>query len=264
MLEIILIYLAIGAVAGTVAGLFGVGGGTIIVPSLIFAFGLQGFSGEVATHMAIGTSLATIVITSISSVLAHNKKGAVRWDLFWRFTPGLCIGVWIGAYTAAQLTGKTLMLAFGIFSVIIAIQMGFKLQAKGGRDVPGLAGLTASGGIIGWLSALFGIGGGSLTVPFLSWCRVSIHEAIGTAAAGGLPIAFVGALGYVYEGWQRSQLPEWSAGFVYLPAFFGIILMSTLFAKLGAYLAHNLPPDKLKQIFAIMLFLIGVSFIIKA
>ena len=259
---IVAVYLLLGAIAGTFAGLFGIGGGLIIVPVLVFSFELQGVSPEVLTHMAVGTSLATIVFTSLSSIKTHHSKGAVRWDLFKPMAVGIAIGAVLGGMTAAQLSGEYLQMVIGVFAIVIAIQMGLALKPKPSRDVPGSTGLAASGVGIGWASAIFGIGGGSLTVPFLSWCNVRMQNAVATSAACGLPIAVMGALTNVYEGWQQPALPEWSVGFVYLPALVGIVMTSVWFAKLGAKLAHRLEPDVLKRIFAVLLLVVGIRFIV--
>ncbi|ROR98847.1 hypothetical protein EDC56_3082 [Sinobacterium caligoides] len=260
---VILVYLLIGAVAGLVAGLFGVGGGLIIVPVLVLAFSLQGMPADVLTHLAIGTSLATIIITSMSSVRTHHAKGAVDWPVFWRMAPGILLGAWLGAATAELLSGRFLQLAIGCFAVFVALQMSLSLRPRPARQLPAAPGLFVAGGLIGWVSAIFGIGGGSLSVPFYSWCNVQMQRAVATSSACGLPIAIAGAAGSIQQGWANPDLPAWSSGYVYWPAFVGIILTSTIFAKYGALLAHKLPPEKLKKVFALFLLLIGLQFIIR-
>jgi hypothetical protein len=254
-----LLYLLLGAVAGLIAGLFGVGGGVVIVPALVFSFALQGFSVEILTHAAVGTSLATIIVTSISSVRAHHLKGAVLWRLFWALAPGISVGVWLGVNTAVQISGPQLQLAIGCFLLVIAVQMGLGLRPSPSSELPGKPALFLAGGVIGWISALFGIGGGSLTVPYLSWCNVRMQQAVATSAACGLPIALVGAASNVAVGWQHAQMPQWSSGFVYWPAFAGIVLASAPFAKVGAQLAHRLPADLLKRYFALFIFIVGFA-----
>ena len=180
-----LIYLILGGFAGTLAGLFGVGGGMIIVPVLVYSFALQGFSPEVLTHMAVGTSLATIVFTSINAVRAHHRLGAVRWPLFVWMTLGIVVGSVLGALTAAYISGPALQKIIGVFAILVAAQMAFKLQPKAALDVPGKPTLTLAGGFIGWASAIFGIGGGSLTVPFLVWRSVPMQQAVATSSACG-------------------------------------------------------------------------------
>jgi len=259
---ILLLYLALGAVAGLLAGLFGIGGGLIIVPVLVISFAYQGISPDVLTHMAIGTSLATIVFTSMSSVKTHQEKGGVRWEIFKPMAVGIVLGAIIGVYTAAELSGPVLQKIIGVFALLMAVQMGFGLKPKPNRDIPGNKGLVGVGTGIGWASAIFGIGGGSLSVPFLSWCNVRMQQAVGTSAACGLPIAVTAALTNIYKGWGESALPEWSAGFIYLPAFIGIIMTSVYFARIGAKLAHKLSPIMLKRIFAVLLVVVGLKFLL--
>ncbi|OOV87070.1 sulfite exporter TauE/SafE family protein [Oceanospirillum linum] len=258
----LLMYVALGGVAGTLAGLFGIGGGLVIVPVLVFSFAAQGISPEVLTHLAVGTSLATIVVTSVSSVKAHHGKGAVRWDWFTGIAIGIVFGTVLGVKTAGMMSGELLQKVIGVFALLIAVQMGFGLKPKPGRTIPGRPGLIGAGGFIGWASAIFGIGGGSLTVPFLSWCNVKMQTAVATSAAVGLPIAIVGALANIEEGWGHPLLPEYATGYVYWPAFIGIVSTSVIFAKVGAKLAHSLPSDTLKRIFAVLLLLIGIRFLL--
>ncbi|PAV26022.1 hypothetical protein C8D92_10148 [Tamilnaduibacter salinus] len=256
------IYLCLGALAGTLAGLFGIGGGLIIVPVLIVSFGLLGVAPEIAPHLAVGTSLATIVFTSISSIRSHHVRQGVRWELFRPMSVGIVLGAALGAWTASMLSGADLELIIGVFVILAALKMLFDLKPAPGRDVPGHSGLAMAGGGIGWASAIFGIGGGTLTVPFLSWCNVRMQQAVGTSAACGLPIAVAGALANVATGWSVADRPEWSLGFVYLPALVGIVLTSVVFARFGAALAHRLDPVLLKRIFALVLIVVGLRFLI--
>lgn len=262
MLITLALYLVLGAAAGIVAGLFGIGGGLLIVPVLIFSFGLQGMSPEVLTHAAVATSLATIVVTSISSVRAHNKRGAVRWQMFKPLAVGIMVGAFIGVFTADLMKGAHLQIAIGIFAMTVAIQMAFGLKPKAGSEAPSDKGLVGAGGIIGWASAIFGIGGGTLTVPYLTWKQVSMQEAVATSAACGLPIACMGAITNIYTGWGEEGLPEWSLGYIYLPAFVGIVISSSLCAKIGVKWAHSLPGDLLKKIFAGFLALVAARFLL--
>lgn len=257
-----LLYMLLGAAAGVLAGLFGVGGGIIIVPVLVFSFTAQGFEPSVLTHLAVGTSLATIIFTSINSVLEHQRKGAVRWPIFVWMTLGILLGAGFGSLTAAAIQGPLLQKIIGVFAIVIAVQMGLELKPKASREVPGKLGLTAAGGVIGWASAIFGIGGGSLTVPFLTWRSVPMQQAVATSSACGLPIAAASALSFMLIGWDNPQLPQWSLGFVYLPAMVGIALTSMFFARFGARLAHKLSPRLLKRLFALLLLVVGVNFLI--
>ena len=256
------IYLLLGAAAGVLAGLFGVGGGLIIVPVLVFSFSAQGFAPEVLTHLAVGTSLATIVFTSINSIREHQRRGAVQWQLFRWLTPGILGGAAIGGITAALIQGPTLQKIIGVFAIFMAIQLALNLTPKAVRPQPKRPELVIAGGVIGWASAIFGIGGGSITVPFLVWRSVVIQKAVATSAACGLPIALAGAVVFMVTGWQHSQLPEWSLGFVYLPALVGIALTSMFFARFGARLAHRLSPILLKRLFALLLTIVGLSFLL--
>lgn len=262
MLATIILYLLLGALAGTMAGLFGIGGGLVIVPVLIFSFGLQGVSPEIAAHLAVGTSLATIVFTSISSIRTHHQHGAVRWDIFRPMTVGIVIGAVLGAWTAALLSGPVLETIIGIFVILVALKMIFEVNPKPGRDVPGHAGLGVAGGLVGWASAIFGIGGGTLTVPYLSWCNVRMQQTVATSAACGFPIAVAGAVGNIWTGWQHPDLPDWSFGFIYLPALVGVVATSVFFARLGARLAHRLDGRLLKRIFAVVLVVVGLRFLL--
>jgi hypothetical protein len=262
-MTVLLIYLFVGAFAGTIAGLFGVGGGVVIVPALVFAFTLQGMPIEVLTHTAVGTSLATIVITSISSVKAHHQKGAVLWPVVAMLTPGICVGVWLGVQTAALISGAYLQLAIGCFLLLVSAQMGLGLKPAASRELPGRLALTGVGGIIGWVSALFGIGGGSMTVPYLSFCNVNMQKAVASSAACGLPIALVGAVSNGFSGFGHPAADEWATGYIYWPAFVGLAVASAPFAKVGAGLAHRLPADVLKRIFAAFLLCVGTIMILK-
>lgn len=255
----LLIYLVLGAAAGLIAGLFGVGGGLIIVPALIFAFNLLAVPAEFLTHVAVGTSLACIVLTSLSSIRTHQQKGAILWPVVKAFTPGLVVGVGLGVLLAQQISGPYLQLTIACFIFLISIQMGFGLQTKAGRELPNNTGLAVVGSGVGVLSALFGIGGGSMTVPFLNWCKVQMQKAVATSAACGLPIALMGALTNIVSGWGHTELQQGYLGYVYLPAFFGIALTSTFFARQGAQLAHKLDALLLKRLFAALLFCIAIS-----
>lgn len=259
---IFLLYILLGAAAGLLAGLFGVGGGMVIVPVLIFAFTAQGFDASVLTHMAVGTSLATILFTSVNAVREHHSRGAVRWGLFVWLTVGIVVGSALGALTADSIDGLVLQKIIGVFALCVALQLALDLKPKASREVPGKAGLGTAGGVIGWASAIIGIGGGSLTVPFLTWRGVPVQQAVATSSACGWPIAAAGALSYLWLGWGDARLPHWSLGYVYLPALLGIALTSVFFARTGARLAHRLSPRVLKRLFALLLFIVGLNFLL--
>jgi len=261
-METLLIFAATGVVAGLLAGLFGVGGGLIMVPALAFVLPLQGVGPDVVMQVAIGTSLAVISATSVSSMLAHHRRQGVVWPVFLRFAPGLAAGAVAGAFVAHLLPGLVLQRIVGIGAILVAIQMFLDRKPVSDLGVPGFAGLFSAGSVIGLLSALIGIGGGSLTVPFLTWRGVPIRQAVGTAAACGLPIAWAGAAGFIAAGWSVAGRPEFSFGYVVLPAFAAIAVASVATAPVGARLAHRLPPRMLKRAFAVLLLSIGVTLLV--
>ncbi|MDD3609306.1 MAG: sulfite exporter TauE/SafE family protein [Halothiobacillaceae bacterium] len=257
-----LYYALLGAFAGTAAGLLGIGGGLIMVPVLVFLFAQQGIGGEHLVHVAIGTSLAAIVFSSISSVWSHHRHGAVQWPLFLRMTPGVVIGAIAGSMVAHYLPGGALKIVFGIIEILIALQMGFGRNPSPNRTLPGPAGLTAVSGGIGAIASIMGMGGGAMSTPFFIWCNVQAKNAIATSAAIGLPSAIAGSLGYVFTGWAIPDLPSPSLGYVYLPALAGMVVFSMLFAPLGAKLAHRLPTVILKRIFAVFLMALGLKMLL--
>ncbi len=262
MLTTLLLYLALGAFAGVMAGMLGVGGGLIIVPVLAWIFGRQQVSDALIMHLAIGTSLASIVVTSISSVRAHHRRGAVLWLAFWRLTPGIVIGAWLGAAVADVLSSAALTKIFAVFVLMVSAQMAFGAKPAPQRELPDAAGMAVTGGVIGVVSAIVGIGGGSLTVPFLIWCNIHMRQSVATSAACGLPIALAGAIGFIVTGYNAADLPAWSLGYVYGPALIGVAFASMLTAPLGARLAHTLPTEILKKVFAIFLAVIGTKMLL--
>jgi uncharacterized membrane protein YfcA len=239
-----------------------VGGGIIIVPALAWAFRAQGFPEEVIMHLAVGTSLATIVLTSVSSVRAHHRRRAVLWRTFFRLSPGFAAGALIGAATADALKSENLELLFGTFVCLVGIQLLWGARPTSHRELPGRGGLLLAGTLIGTLSAIVGIGGGNLTVPFLAFCNVAIRNAVATGAAAGLPIATVGAASYVVAGHSVPDLPAWSSGYVYGPAFIGIAVASVLFAPFGARLTHHIPTHLLRRGFGLFLIAVGVRMLV--
>lgn len=252
-----LLYALTGVIAGFLAGLLGVGGGLVIVPALFAIYMGLGYESNHLMHIALGTSLATIIFTSLSSVWAHHKRGAVLWSAVIRLSPGIVIGAWLGALIAKYLPSDNLRWIFGIFELYVATQMLFSLKPSAHRSLPGNAGMFVAGGGIGVVSSIVGIGGGTLTVPFLIWCNTVMQKAVATSAACGLPIAFAGAMGFVVAGWGIEGLPTQSLGYVHLPSMLGVAVSSVLIAPLGAKLAHQLPAKTLKRIFAVVLYLIA-------
>lgn len=259
--EIVLMYVAVGLIAGVLAGLLGVGGGVVIVPMLIFCFSKQGISPDQIMHLALGTSLASIIFTSISSFMSHHRRGAVDWTIVKKIVPGILIGTFGGTFIASRLSTGFLKAFFCIFLYTVATQMFFNKKPEASRNLPATTGMFGVGSVIGVVSALVGIGGGSLSVPFMLWCNVSAHRAIGTSAAIGFPIAVSGAIGYILNNLHGADLPPYSLGFVYLPALAGIVLTSVCTAPLGVKLAHALPVDKLKRTFALFLYVVATRMV---
>lgn len=253
MLEYFPVFLALGCVAGFLAGLLGVGGGLIIVPVLVWVFEHAGVVPDYVLHLALGTSLATILFTSISSVRGHHARAAVDWGVVRSIAPGIMLGTFVGALLAGCMSSVGLKWFFVIFASVVGAQMFANVRPQASRQLPSAGGMFVSGGVIGVISSFVGIGGGSLSVPFMSWCNVPIHRAVGTSAAIGFPIALAGAAGYVVSGMRVAALPQASFGFVYLPALLGISLCSMLTAGLGARAAHALPVASLKKAFAVLL-----------
>jgi uncharacterized protein len=252
-------YLGIGAIVGFFAGLLGIGGGIIIVSSLALMFAAHAFAPQYVMHMAIGTSLAAIVFGSWSSFRAHHRHKAVDWSIVRTMTPGLLAGVLLGAALARFVTTAFLKYFFLGFTLFVTAQMVFNLRPKPSRQLPGRAALSAVAVFIGVCSSLFGGGAAAVGVPFLTWCNVTLHRAIGTVAAMGFPLAIAGTVGYVVAGWNIRDLPEWSVGFIYLPAFIGISATSMMTAPWGARLAHKLKGATLRRIFAVFLVLMGLK-----
>lgn len=250
-------YLVLGAFVGLFAGMLGIGGGMIIVPPLALMLGAQDLPREHVLHLAVGTGMATILFTSVSSVRAHAARDAVRWGIAWRITPGILFGGVVGAIVANYFSTRTLAIYFTAFVFLMAVNMALDLKPKPSREPPGAPGMFAAGTAIGGLSSLVAIGGAVMSVPFMLYCNVPIRQAVGTAAAIGFPIAVGGTIGYLYTGWNAAGLPPWSLGYVYLPALAGITVASVLTAPLGARVAHRVPGRLLKQIFAALLFVLA-------
>jgi len=267
----ILYYLIAGAFAGILAGLFGIGGGMIIVPALIYIFKAQGVPDTALTHIGIGTSLTTIIVTSISSLRAHNSRGAVNWSVWKRMAPGLVIGSLLGAAVASSIHGNSLQIIIGIGAFLVGLKMLFMknkvIEENDFSKLPSPAGQTGLGGFIGIVSAIFGIGGGTLTVPLLSHYGLKIQNAVGTSAACGLPIASAGAIGFLIFGQfldlsVKETLPDGVFGFVHIYAFICVSIASFFTARIGAKLAHKLPAVSLKKAFAVLLLIVGVRLVL--
>ncbi len=253
-------YVALGLFTGFFAGMLGIGGGLVMVPALTMMFASQaGFPPTEVLHLALGTAMAAILFTSLASLRAHHQHGAVLWKIVAQITPGILVGTLLGTLFAASVPAKPLAGFFTAFVCCVAVQMILNLKPKAARELPGAGGVFAVGSGIGAVSALVAIGGGALTVPFLTWCNVRVQHAIGTSAAVGFPIALGGSLGYIFNGWGHAELPRWSLGYVYLPALIWLVPASMLTAPLGARLAHRLPVAALKRVFAGVLILLAAK-----
>lgn len=257
MLLSMVIYLACGAFAGVLAGLLGVGGGIVIVPLLAIVLPMQGVPATYVQHLALGTSLASIMFTSIASSRAHAKRGAVRWDIWRSITPGILLGTFLGGLVASGMPTFFLKAFFICFLYFVAVQMLLDIKPKASRELPHMLGMSAAGGGIGLLSSFVGIGGGSLSVPFMTFCNVPMHTAVGTSAAIGFPIAVAGTLGYVIGGWNVPGLPAGTLGYVHVLALVGLAAASFCTAPLGAKLSHALPVKTLKRGFALFLLVVA-------
>ncbi|MDD5757660.1 MAG: sulfite exporter TauE/SafE family protein [Desulfobulbaceae bacterium] len=262
MTLILLTYIGVGLVAGILAGLLGIGGGLVIVPMLVFCLNRQMIPPEFIMHIALATSMSSIIFTSISSFRAHHKRGAVRWDIVRRIVPGILVGTFLGTCLASRLPSTFLKGFFVAFLYFVALQMLLDKKPAPSREFPGQVAMFGVGGGIGVISSLVGIGGGTLSVPFMVWCNLALHHAIGTSAAIGFPIAVAGAIGYIANSLSAQGLPSYSLGYVYLPALLGIVSTSMLTAPLGVRLAHSLPVAKLKRVFALMLLIVGTRMLV--
>lgn len=255
----ILSFLFLGSFAGFMAGLLGIGGGGIMVPVLTTLFLYQGVPVDKAVHLALGTSMASIIVTSLSSLRAHHFEGAVIWNIVKIMSIGIISGSFLATFIAVNISFFYLTIFFSLFIAYVSIQMFLNKKPKPGRKLAGKGGLLFAGSGIGAISALVSIGGGSLTVPYLVWQNIDIKKAIGTSAAIGLPISIAGTAGYVINGWSATSGGNYTFGFVYLPAALLISTASFFTAPYGARLAHRLPVASLKKVFALLLIILCVK-----
>lgn len=260
--EWILIFLLLGSFVGFMAGLLGIGGGGILVPILTSIFISHGIPVDNVVHLALGTSMASMVITTFSSFRSHNAKGGVVWKAVRGMVPGIIIGTFSATFLASYLSSLFLGVFFALFMAFVSSQMFLNKKPKPSREVSGNMGLFAAGSGIGAISALVSIGGGSLTVPYLTWQNIEIKKAIGTSAAIGLPITIAGTIGYLVNGWNISSSDNYIFGYVYLPAVILISLTSFITAPYGAQLAHKLPVSILKKIFAVLLVCLSIKMLV--
>jgi uncharacterized protein len=253
--------LLLGTLSGFLAGLLGIGGGMIMVPFVSLILASRGFPADYTLKIAVATSLATICFTSMSSVRAHHQRGAVLWPVVAMLAPGIVVGSLVGAQIAVALPGKTLSILFAVFVAFSATQMFLDRKPKPTRTLPNRLGGLGMGGLIGLLSSLVGAGGAFVSVPFMTWCNVRIHQAVGTSAALGFPIALAGTLGYIWAGRDVPQMPAGSIGYLYLPGLVVISLASVLTAPLGAKTAHGMDIRPLKKTFALVLYALAAYFL---
>lgn len=258
------VFLAIGGVVGFIAGLLGVGGGMTMIPLLTLIFGYQHFPPEHVLHIAVATSLATIVFTSISSVRTHHAHDAVVWPVFWKLAPGILIGSLLGPQLVSGLSTAAFSGVFAAFAAFTATRLLRNPRPKATRVLPGTPGMLAVGGAIGLLSSMVGAGGAFISVPFMTSCNVRIHNAVATSAALGLPIAVAGTAGYLIAGLRQAGLPPYTFGYINLPALVVISSASMLAAPAGARLAHRWPIGHLRRAFAVLLYGIAAFFVRKA
>ncbi|MEP1229259.1 MAG: sulfite exporter TauE/SafE family protein [Litorimonas sp.] len=272
LLPLILALLFVGGLSGLSAGLFGIGGGSVMVPALFFAFQALGISDDVVFHSAVATSSAIIIVNAVRSVRSHNSHGAVDWDLLWpkAFWNSYALWIGLGAFVAAlwlapRMSGQALIVLFAAVASLVALQFIFGRPDWKLRDnVPGGAARPIVGGAIGMLSALMGIGGGSLTVPLMSMCNMSIHRAVATASGFGFAIALPATLGFIISGWGVAGRPAFSLGYVNGLGFAVVALTAYLTIPIGARLAHSLSQKRLKLIFGICLLLVALNMARKA
>jgi uncharacterized membrane protein YfcA len=262
-IQTFIIFLALGSFTGVVAGLFGIGGGGIIVPVLTIVLLSLGFNEEDVVKVALGTSMAIISITSVSSFRAQHKKKAVRWDLFRLITPGVIVGTFVFTFIASNVDSFYLSLFFAIFMLyaVLSIFLGNKPQPKGIHI--GKIGQLIAGFVIGGLSALVSIGGGMLSVPYLVKQGIDIKKAIGTSSAIGFPLAVSGTLGYIINGFEYTSLENMMLGYVYIPAFISIAIASYITAPIGVHLSHKLPVPTLKKVFGVLTLLLSINMIME-
>lgn len=261
LVEIFIASLILGVVAGLFAGLFGIGGGLIIVPVLALLYAAHGFDQDLVMILSVATSLATIIFTSIASVSAHHRLGAVLWDKVFGLVPGIMVGTAIGAVVADTITADSLRTFFIGYLIFVAVQLAFQIKPKPGRLKPSKMLNNSVAVIIGVLSAILGIGGGSLVVPFLVYFQTPMRSAVAVSGACGLPIAVAGTVSYALLGWDVPHRPEWCLGYIHMPSFLGVVLTSIVTAPLGAKLASIIPAQQLKRYFSVLLIIMAVKLV---
>lgn len=265
LLQMLALLLVIGAVAGVIAGLLGVGGGIVLVPAFFYAFTVLGYDGPQLMQICLATSLATIIVTSTRSVLSHNRKGAVDWDILRGWAPGIAVGALVGVLVAAGLRSGTLQAIFGVLGVVVGLYLAFgRAHWRLGDTMPGGIVRAVLSPAVGFLSVLMGIGGGSFGVPLMTLYGVTIHRAVATAAGFGVLIAVPSVLAFLFVGIAPEGRPPFTIGAVNLIAFGVIIAMTLLTAPLGVRLAHAMNPKPLKRVFAVFIIVLAANMLRKA
>ena len=255
-------YLLVGAFVGFLAGLLGIGGGMTLVPILAALFAAQQLAPESVVHLALGTGMASIMFTGSASAREHHRHGAVDWRIVARLVPGIVAGTLMSTLASGWISQRALALAFAAIVYGGATQILLGRKPAAARTLPGTLPVVAIGMLIGIISGLVSAGGTFLTVPFMLFCGVAMHTAIGTGAAIGVPIAVVGTIGYVASGLRIGGLPDYSVGFVYLPALAALVVGSVFTAPFGARAAHRLPVPTLRRVFAALLYVLATRMLI--
>ena len=253
----------LGSFSGVLAGLFGIGGGIIIIPTFFYIFSYLAFPDEILSHMVLGSSLGVIAFSSISSTFSHHSKGAVNWRLIKVVAPSIVIGSSLGGLTAGYLESSTLQGLVSLFLVVASVQLIFEFPPPSQNPKTNVAGPVIAGGGIGWLSGVFGIGGGIFSVPYFYHRGLKMMHAIGTSAACGIPIAIAGSISYILIGYDNLNLPEYSFGYVYLPATIIVGVMSSLTAKFGVNIAHRMKQKKLRIAFAFLVMIMALNLLMR-
>jgi len=255
-------YAVAGALVGFLAGLLGIGGGMTLVPVLAAMFLAQGLTLDHNVHMALGTAMASIIFTSSASVREHHKHGAVDWRIVRRMVPGMLLGALLSTVASGWIPQRTLALAFAVIVFAGATQIFLGTKPSAHAAMPGALPVFGVGTVIGIISGLVSAGGTFLTVPFMLFCGVRMHTAIGTGAAIGIPVAVVGTIGFIVSGWRVPDLPSSSLGFVLLPALAMLVLGSVITAPMGARFAHKLPVQTLRRVFACLLYVLATKMVV--
>jgi len=254
-------YAGVGAFVGFLAGLLGIGGGMTLVPILATLFSAQALAPDYSVHLALGTGMASVMFTSSASVREHHRLGAVDWHIVTRLAPGMVVGTLLATLASGLISQRALALSFAVIVYAGAVQMLLGKRPAAARGLPGTAAMVAVGVAIGIVCGLVSAGGAFMTVPFMLFCGVRMHTAIGTGAAVGIPVAVIGTAGFIASGWRAAGLPEHALGFVFLPALAALVIASMVTAPFGARLAHRLPVTTLKRIFAGLLIALATKMV---